>query len=378
MNTIICPSCAASTSLTNTKCDFCGSILVDEDVKPIKHLSNQIREEVVISDDINFVRKAIDETIKRNPILYNLIDSKNSDSYDLQILSKIEKIEVNILIVNKINVFNNSPYTDMKIANINTLKNSNDSMGVIREFIFNVTKNVTKFKLLDYNAGLLYPYAFELLTAKSPSWKLLRNYSEVFAPLFMKYREKEKGVYADKYDKLDAIIECLTYIGFIISEEDEGENFDIDAFDLEAELIYKLSTRDENTLKKIFTKYELPIYTPEEIKEGKNKTIQFEKKWDDLADKSSLIKEDLNKKKSGCFIATATMGSYNHPVVLDLRYFRDNWLLKRNWGLAFTKWYYTHGPKAARVIEKSIILKKLTFFFFVKPIQLLTKIISKL
>ncbi len=39
------------------------------------------------------------------------------------------------------------------------------------------------------------------------------------------------------------------------------------------------------------------------------------------------------------------MGDYNHPVVVDLRMFRDNWLLKRNWGVQFTNWYYTHGPK---------------------------------
>ncbi len=84
--------------------------------------------------------------------------------------------------------------------------------------------------------------------------------------------------------------------------------------------------------------------------------------------------KDLKKEtKSGCFIATAAMGDYNHPLVIDLRLFRDNWLIKRNWGVNFTNWYYTHGPKAARIIEKSLCLKKLTFIFIVKPLQLLTK-----
>ena len=71
------------------------------------------------------------------------------------------------------------------------------------------------------------------------------------------------------------------------------------------------------------------------------------------------------------------MGNYNHPVVLDLRNFRDSWLLKREWGVSFTTWYYRHGPKAAKLIEKSIILKTMAFILIVKPLQLITKIIKK-
>ena len=67
------------------------------------------------------------------------------------------------------------------------------------------------------------------------------------------------------------------------------------------------------------------------------------------------------------------MGDYDHPVVVDLRMFRDAWLLKRNWGVQFTNWYYTHGPKAAKIIEKSFMIRKLTFILIVKPLQILTK-----
>lgn len=86
-----------------------------------------------------------------------------------------------------------------------------------------------------------------------------------------------------------------------------------------------------------------------------------------------LKKNNANTSNTGCFIATAAMGDYNHPVVMDLRLFRDNWLLKRDWGVQFTNWYYTHGPKAANIIEKSTLLRKLTFFAIVKPLQILTK-----
>jgi hypothetical protein len=85
------------------------------------------------------------------------------------------------------------------------------------------------------------------------------------------------------------------------------------------------------------------------------------------------LEPETAPKKKGCFIATAAMGNYDHPVVMDLRIFRDNWLLKRQWGINFTNWYYRHGPKAARIIEKSLVLKKLTFIFIVKPLQLITK-----
>jgi hypothetical protein len=85
------------------------------------------------------------------------------------------------------------------------------------------------------------------------------------------------------------------------------------------------------------------------------------------------LEPETAPKNKGCFIATAAMGDYDHPVVMDLRIFRDNWLLKRNWGVSFTNWYYKHGPKAATIIEKSTVLKKITFYTILKPLQLLTK-----
>lgn len=85
------------------------------------------------------------------------------------------------------------------------------------------------------------------------------------------------------------------------------------------------------------------------------------------------IEPETLPKKKGCFIATAAMGDYDHPVVVDLRIFRDVWLLKRNWGVQFTNWYYKHGPKAANVIAKSNILKAITFILIVKPLHLIIK-----
>jgi|LakMenE01Jun11ns_1017448.scaffolds.fasta_scaffold9756647_2 hypothetical protein len=100
---------------------------------------------------------------------------------------------------------------------------------------------------------------------------------------------------------------------------------------------------------------------------------QFYNNFYDNSKYSVATSQNL-KPKGGCFIATAAMGNYDHPVVLDLRMFRDNWLIKRNWGVQFTNWYYTHGPKAANVIEKSKFLKSVTFILVVKPLQLISKL----
>jgi len=77
----------------------------------------------------------------------------------------------------------------------------------------------------------------------------------------------------------------------------------------------------------------------------------------------------IKSGKSGCFIATATMGDYDHPVVIQLREFRDQYLLDRDWGKKFTKYYYKFGPYPAKVISKSNLLKKVSYVFIVKPLS---------
>ena len=77
--------------------------------------------------------------------------------------------------------------------------------------------------------------------------------------------------------------------------------------------------------------------------------------------------------KGGCFIATATMGDYNHPVVMQLREFRDQYLLERYWGKKFIKYYYKFGPYPAKVISNSNFLKKVSYIFIVKPLYFVVR-----
>lgn len=72
--------------------------------------------------------------------------------------------------------------------------------------------------------------------------------------------------------------------------------------------------------------------------------------------------------KGKCFIATATLGSYEHPEVLILRRFRDEWILTKEWGYGFVNWYYQNGAIIASFIEKSSTLKKISYWLIVKPL----------
>ena len=77
----------------------------------------------------------------------------------------------------------------------------------------------------------------------------------------------------------------------------------------------------------------------------------------------------LEEKQSGCFIATAVYGSYDHDVVYDLRLFRDNWLKHRAWGNKFIHFYYQQGPKLANVIRHRSALKSVTRIILIKPLH---------
>ena len=93
---------------------------------------------------------------------------------------------------------------------------------------------------------------------------------------------------------------------------------------------------------------------------------------------NSKIQSQKNQSGNGgsCFIATAALGSYDHSQVMELRLFRDEWILTKNWGAGFVKWYYHYGAIVAKFIEKSFTLKKLSYLFIVKPLVILSRIVK--
>jgi len=92
-------------------------------------------------------------------------------------------------------------------------------------------------------------------------------------------------------------------------------------------------------------------------------------------EKKSSDSSSRGGESGGCFIATSVYGNYDHPIVLDLREFRDNWLEKREKGKRFIRWYYQKGPMLASCIEKSKTRKILAFLLIVKPLHFLVKLL---
>jgi tetratricopeptide (TPR) repeat protein len=76
---------------------------------------------------------------------------------------------------------------------------------------------------------------------------------------------------------------------------------------------------------------------------------------------------------SGCFIATATTGDYNHPTVLQLRTFRDNILETSEFGRKFINFYYKNSPPIASYISRKTILKKVIYVLIIKPLSEISK-----
>ncbi len=89
---------------------------------------------------------------------------------------------------------------------------------------------------------------------------------------------------------------------------------------------------------------------------------------------------DPNWKKAekNCFVATATMGDFDHPYVLELRYFRDHFLLTNKLGKISISIYYFISPGLANYISHRPALRKISLFFIVKPAVAISALLRRL
>lgn len=71
----------------------------------------------------------------------------------------------------------------------------------------------------------------------------------------------------------------------------------------------------------------------------------------------------------GCYIATMTYGSYNHPQVIILRWYRDNILKRKLWGRLFIRVYYQISPKLVVVLKGHNVINKLIRIILDKQVQ---------
>lgn len=85
---------------------------------------------------------------------------------------------------------------------------------------------------------------------------------------------------------------------------------------------------------------------------------------------SSLYPSSINKNvSSGCFIATATLGDDNNPIVVDLRAYRDNHLEKSFIGRVFITLYYRFSVIFVPAIRQSELLRTLSLHVLIKPLH---------
>jgi hypothetical protein len=93
--------------------------------------------------------------------------------------------------------------------------------------------------------------------------------------------------------------------------------------------------------------------------------------WTSITPSKPEAKED--EKKEGCFIATACYNDYDHPIVRQLRNFRDCFLDQKEWGRKFISFYYRHSPRYARLIENNNLRKYFVKIFLIMPLYMVTK-----
>jgi len=118
-----------------------------------------------------------------------------------------------------------------------------------------------------------------------------------------------------------------------------------------------------------FTKRDLNIF-----KGFYNATFDDEFEFQNLVEflNSSESKISPSKNNDGCYIATMTYGSYEHPKVIFLRHFRDFYLSNYVLVEKFIKWYYKYSP----IWVESLHDKKVINFIIKKCINVTISIIK--
>ena len=65
----------------------------------------------------------------------------------------------------------------------------------------------------------------------------------------------------------------------------------------------------------------------------------------------NILKGNYNQTSGGCYIATMAYGDYDHPSVMELRGFRDNYLKKSYLGRGFIEIYYKYSPRLVMLLK---------------------------
>lgn len=77
---------------------------------------------------------------------------------------------------------------------------------------------------------------------------------------------------------------------------------------------------------------------------------------------ANKVGSTISRASEGCYIATMVYGDYDHPQVLVLRKFRDDFLSKTKLGRSFIKLYYQYSPSLVEILKNkkgvNLIIRK--------------------
>ncbi len=142
-----------------------------------------------------------------------------------------------------------------------------------------------------------------------------------------------------------------------VEEEDEEEEDDQELDDTEIDAVPTIICSDDSVMMEI---------DDTEIREIEERSFLFSTSTENHMNLKYVCPEcgryyyyDMEKKRQGCFIATAAYGTPFSKEINVLRRFRDSYLVHKEWGQEIVNAYYTISPPIANIIEKSDNLRKI-------------------
>lgn len=157
--------------------------------------------------------------------------------------------------------------------------------------------------------------------------------------------------------------------GYMTSDDPKANVFaeavrDLNGFDWNLVKQYKDLMKEAISLMNRLSNLNMSPESRKYLQENRKIIIQNELQYRTVPH-SQKQAEFVAKKRSqtsntgGCYIATMAYGDYDHPQVLELRRFRDEVLLRNDFGKILVKFYYTISPHIVRVLKDQKSINKL-------------------
>lgn len=153
---------------------------------------------------------------------------------------------------------------------------------------------------------------------------------------------------------------------------DKTMTLEVGYYSISPQLLDKLCSANELKIRIVGGK----DYVEPDAKECLAILTHFQRFYNNVYDESKY-QHAVAVKKTGCFIATAAMGSFDDPVVLLLRQFRDRVLVHSRAGNVFVEVYYKLSPTLAENIEGKPVRRAIVKWVIVLPAYVTARLVLK-